>query len=122
MSELARTGIGSACMPSDVAAASIERSTAQTYPSRPVRLIVPFAPAGTTDILARLIGQWLSERLGQSFIIENGPGASTMIGTEAVVRSPADGYTLMLIGAPGAINATLFENKIVTIFCAILRR
>ena len=85
---------------------------AQSYPSRPVRLIVPFAPAGTTDILARIIGQWLSGRLGQSFIIENRPGASTMIGTEAVVRSPADGYTLMLIGTPGAINATLFENKI----------
>jgi tripartite-type tricarboxylate transporter receptor subunit TctC len=95
---------------------------AQSYPSRPVRLIVPFAPAGTTDILARIIGQWLSERLGQSFIIENRPGASTMIGTEAVVRSPADGYTLMLIGTPGAINATLSRTRSVTIFCAILRR
>ena len=85
---------------------------AQTYPSRPVRIIVPFAPAGTTSILARLIGQSLSERLGQSFVIENRPGASTMIGTEAVVRSPADGYTLMLIGTASAINATLYENKI----------
>jgi tripartite-type tricarboxylate transporter receptor subunit TctC len=85
---------------------------AQAYPSRPVRVIVPFAPAGTTDILARLIGQWLSERLGQSFIIENRPGASTMIGTEAVVRSPADGYTLMVFGTASAINATLYENKI----------
>src|SRR6266568_919677 len=85
---------------------------AQAYPSRPVRIIVPFAPAGTTDILARLIGQSLSERLGQSFVIENRPGASTMIGTEAVVRSPADGYTLMLIGTAAAINATLYENKI----------
>jgi len=64
---------------------------AQAYPSRPVRIIVPFAPAGTTDILARLIGQWLSERLGQQFVIENRPGASTIIGTEAVVRAPADG-------------------------------
>src|SRR6476660_7536767 len=85
---------------------------AQSYPSRPVRVIVPFAPAGTTDILARLIGQWLSERLGQSFIVENRPGASTMIGTEAVVRSPADGYTLMVFGTASAINATLYENKI----------
>jgi tripartite-type tricarboxylate transporter receptor subunit TctC len=83
---------------------------AQTYPNRPVRLIVPFAPAGTTDILARLIGQWLSERLGQQFVIENRPGASTIIGTEAVVRAPADGYTLLLVGTPSAINATLFEK------------
>src|SRR5215475_8425959 len=85
---------------------------AQTYPARPVRVIVPFAPAGTTDILARLIGQWLSERLGQSFIIENRPGASTMIGTEAVVRAPADGYTLMVFGTASAINVTLYENRI----------
>jgi tripartite-type tricarboxylate transporter receptor subunit TctC len=75
-------------------------------------VIVPFAPAGTTDILARLIGQWLSERLGQSFVIENRPGATTMIGTEAVVRAPADGYTLMLIGPPSAINTTLYENRL----------
>jgi tripartite-type tricarboxylate transporter receptor subunit TctC len=85
---------------------------AQAYPSRPVRVIVPFAPAGTTDILARLIGQWLSERLGQPFVIENRPGASTMIGTEAVVRSPADGYTLMVFGTASAINATLYESRI----------
>ena len=78
---------------------------AQAYPSRPVRVIVPFTPAGTTDILARLIGQWLSERLGQPFVIENRPGASTMIGTEAVVRSPADGYTLMVFGTASAIIA-----------------
>jgi len=77
-----------------------------------VRVIVPFAPAGTTDILARLIGQWLSDRLGQPFVIENRPGATTMIGTEAVVRSPADGYTLMLIGPPSAINTTLYENRL----------
>ena len=64
---------------------------AQAYPTRPVRVIVPFAPAGTTDIAARLMGQWLSERLGQQFVIENRPGASTTIGTEAVVRAPADG-------------------------------
>jgi tripartite-type tricarboxylate transporter receptor subunit TctC len=83
---------------------------AQAYPSRPVRIIVPFAPAGTTDILARLMGQWLSERLGQSFVIENRPGASTIIGTEAVVRAPADGYTLLMFGTPSAINTTLFDR------------
>src|SRR5262249_20378785 len=68
---------------------------AQAYPTRPVRVIVPFAPAGDTDLVARLMGQWLSERLGQPFIIENRPGAGTNIGTEAVVRAPADGYTLL---------------------------
>src|SRR6266545_7293544 len=83
---------------------------AQAYPTRPVRVIVPFAPAGTTDILARLIGQWLSERLGQQFVVENRPGAGTNIGTEAVVRAPADGYTLLLVGTASAINATLFEK------------
>ena len=83
---------------------------AQAYPTRPVRVIVPFAPAGTTDILARLIGQWLSERLGQQFVIENRPGASTIIGTEAVVRAPADGYTLLLATPSSAINATLFDE------------
>jgi tripartite-type tricarboxylate transporter receptor subunit TctC len=83
---------------------------AQTYPSRPVRLIVPFGPSGGTDIVARLIGQWLSERLGQTFVIENRPGAGGNIGTEAVVRAPPDGYTLALIGAPSAINATLYEK------------
>src|SRR5216684_4378181 len=83
---------------------------AETYPSRPVRLIVPFAPAGTTDILARLMGQWLSERLGQQFVIENRPGASTIIGTEAVVRAPADGYTVLVFGTASAINATLFDK------------
>jgi hypothetical protein len=74
-------------------------------------VIVPFAPAGTTDIAARLMGQWLSERLGQQFVIENRPGASTTIGTEAVVRAPADGYTLLLVSTASAINTTLFESK-----------
>jgi tripartite-type tricarboxylate transporter receptor subunit TctC len=83
---------------------------AQAYPTRPVRVIVPFAPAGDTDLVARLIGQWLSERLGQPFIIENRPGAGTNIGTEAVVRAPADGYTLLLASPPAAINATLYEK------------
>jgi tripartite-type tricarboxylate transporter receptor subunit TctC len=83
---------------------------AQAYPSRPVRVIVPFAPAGTTDIVARLMGQWLSERLGQQFVIENRPGAGTNIATEAVVRAPPDGYTLLTVGAPAAINATLYDK------------
>ena len=83
---------------------------AQTYPARPVRLIVGFAPGGANDILARLIGQWLSERLGQPFVIENRPGAGSNIGTEAVVRAPADGYTLLLVGAAHAINATLYDK------------
>ena len=83
---------------------------AQAYPTRPVRLIVPFGPGGGTDIVARLIGQWLSERIGETFVIENRPGAGGNIGTEAVVRAPPDGYTLALIGAPSAINATLYDN------------
>jgi tripartite-type tricarboxylate transporter receptor subunit TctC len=83
---------------------------AQDYPARPVRLIVGFAPGGTTDITARLIGQWLSERLGQQFVIENRTGAATNIATEAVVRAPADGYTLLLVTASNAINATLYDK------------
>jgi tripartite-type tricarboxylate transporter receptor subunit TctC len=82
----------------------------QAYPTRPVRVIVPFAPAGDTDLVARLIGHWLSERLGQPFIIENRPGAGTNIGTEAVVRAPADGYALLLASPPAAINATLYDK------------
>jgi tripartite-type tricarboxylate transporter receptor subunit TctC len=83
---------------------------AQAYPSRPVRLIVPLAPAGSTDIVARLIGQWLSERLGQQFIVENRPGAGSNIGTEAVVRAPADGYTLLLVSSANAANAALYDK------------
>jgi tripartite-type tricarboxylate transporter receptor subunit TctC len=83
---------------------------AQTYPSRPVRIIVPFAPGGSTDITARLMGQWLSERLGQQFVTENRPGAGSNIGTEVVVNAPPDGYTLLLVGASSAINATLYEK------------
>jgi tripartite-type tricarboxylate transporter receptor subunit TctC len=83
---------------------------AQAYPSRPVRLIVPVAPAGATDILARLMGQWLSERLGQSFVIDNRPGGGTNIGTEAVVHAPSDGYTLLMVGSFNAINATLYDK------------
>jgi tripartite-type tricarboxylate transporter receptor subunit TctC len=83
---------------------------AQAYPSRPVRIVVPFAAGGATDIIARLIGQWLSERLGQQFVIENRPGAGSNIGTEVVVNAPSDGYTLLLVGASSAINATLYEK------------
>jgi tripartite-type tricarboxylate transporter receptor subunit TctC len=83
---------------------------AQTYPTRPVRVIVPFAPASGTDIIARLVGQSLSERLSQQFVIENRPGGATNIGTEAVVRAPPDGYTLLVVDASPAFNATLFDK------------
>jgi tripartite-type tricarboxylate transporter receptor subunit TctC len=83
---------------------------AQAYPTRPVRMVVPFAPAGTTDISARLIGQWLSERFGQQFVIENRAGANGNIGTEVVLRSTPDGYTLLMIDASPSINATLYER------------
>jgi tripartite-type tricarboxylate transporter receptor subunit TctC len=83
---------------------------AQAYPTRPVRIVVGFPPGGPSDIVARLIGQWLSERLGQPFIIENRPGAGTNIATEVAVRAPADGYTLLLVTPPAAINATLYDN------------
>src|SRR5262249_1916589 len=83
---------------------------AQAYPARPVRIVVGFAPAGVADITARLIGQWLSERLGQQFVIDNRPGAGGNIGTETVVRAPADGYTLLLCGVFNAINATLYNK------------
>ena len=83
---------------------------AQAYPARPVRLIAPFAAGGNVDLVARIMGELLSQRLGQPFIIENRPGAGTNIGTEAVVRAPADGYTLLLASPPAAINATLYEK------------
>jgi len=82
----------------------------QAYPSRPVRLIVGYAPGGGTDIAARLIGQWLSEQLGQQFVIENRPGAGSNIATEAVVRAPGDGYTLLIIAVANATNATLYDK------------
>jgi tripartite-type tricarboxylate transporter receptor subunit TctC len=83
---------------------------AQAYPTRPVHVIVGFTAGNNIDIVARLIGQWLSERLGQPFIIENRPGASGNIAAEAVVRAPADGHTLLMTGTFNAINATLYEN------------
>ena len=83
---------------------------AQAWPSRPVRILVGFAAGGNFDIVARLIGQWLSEQLHQSVIVENRPGASSNVATEALVRAPADGYTLLLGGAVNAVNATLFDK------------
>src|SRR4029077_15133614 len=85
-------------------------ATAQSYPARPVRLIVPFAAGGGTDITARVMGQWLSERLRQQFVIDNRPGGGNKNGTEAVVRSPADGYTLLMVGSSNATNATLYDK------------
>jgi tripartite-type tricarboxylate transporter receptor subunit TctC len=96
---------GAAALP---AVARVAR--AQAYPTRPVRMIAPIAPGGAQDILARLMGQWLSERLGQPFIIDNRPGGGTNIGTEAVVRAPADGHMLLLIPPDSAINATLYDK------------
>ena len=83
---------------------------AQAYPTRPVRIIVGFAPGQAIDIVTRIIGQWLSEQLGQQFIIENRPGAGGNIATEAVVRAPTDGYTLLAVGSNNMINATLYQK------------
>jgi tripartite-type tricarboxylate transporter receptor subunit TctC len=83
---------------------------AQAYPSRPVRLIVPLAPGGATDIVARLIGQWMSEHLGQPFVIDNRPGAGGNLGAEAVVKAQPDGYTILMASTTNAINATLYDN------------
>jgi tripartite-type tricarboxylate transporter receptor subunit TctC len=83
---------------------------AQSYPSRPVRIIVGYSAGGTTDISARLIGQWLSERLGQPFMVDNRPGAASNVATEGAVRAPADGYTLLLASISNAINATLYDK------------
>ena len=96
---------GSAALP-----VVVRRALAQTYPSRPVHWIVAAAPSGGNDIFARLIGQWLSERLGQPFVVENRPGASNNIGTETVVRAPPDGYTLLLTSSNNASNAALYRH------------
>jgi tripartite-type tricarboxylate transporter receptor subunit TctC len=96
---------GAAALP-----ATLQIASAQSYPTRPVRIIVGF-PAGTTpDVIARLAAQWLSERLGQQFAVENRPGASSNLAAEAVIRAPPDGYTLLFVTAANAINATLYEN------------
>lgn len=92
------------------AMANVGNASAQTYPTRPARLIVGSAPGGGIDILARLMGQRLSERLGQPFIVENRPGAGGNIGAEAVVKALPDGYTLLLVNAANAVNATLYDN------------
>ena len=81
---------------------------AQSYPARPVRIVIGYTPGGSADITARLLGQWLTERLGQPFVVESRPGGGTNIATEAVVRAPADGYTLLLVAPANAINATLY--------------
>jgi tripartite-type tricarboxylate transporter receptor subunit TctC len=86
----------------------------QAYPSRPVRIVVPFAPAGPNDIIARVLGQWLADRLGQPFVIENRPGAASNLGTEAVVHAAPDGYTALIVSSPQAINATLWSTAIRT--------
>src|SRR5258707_9191374 len=87
-----------------------KNARAQNYPARPIRLIVGYTPGGSADLTSRLMGQWLSERLGQSFVIENRPGGGTNIATEAVVRAPPDGYTLLLAAPANAINATLYDK------------
>src|SRR5690349_9467963 len=83
---------------------------ADAYPNRPVRWIVPYTPAGTTDILARIMSQWLTQRTGQQFVVDNRPGAGNNIGTELAVKSPPDGYTVFLVNPANAINATLYEK------------
>jgi tripartite-type tricarboxylate transporter receptor subunit TctC len=85
-------------------------AVAQVYPARPVRIIVGFGAGGSPDILARLVGEWLSQRLGQQFIIENRPGAGGNIAAEAALRAPADGYTLLWVAAANAVSATLYDN------------
>src|SRR5437879_6967759 len=87
-----------------------QEAWAQAYPARPVRVVVPVAAGGANDVSGRLIAQWLSERLGQPFFIENRPGAGTNIGTEAVIRASADGYTLLISGDRKSVNPSLFQN------------
>jgi len=96
---------GAAALP-----AAARSASAQAYPTRPVRVVVGFAAGGSTDIRARVIGQWLHERLGQPFVIESRPGAGTNVATESVVRAPPDGYTLLMVGPSSAVNATLYDK------------
>src|SRR5262249_38560253 len=102
--QLLHIAMGAAALP---AASRITR--AQAYPARPVHLVVGYSAGGGTDITARLISQWLSERLGQQFVIENRPGAATNIATDAVARAAPDGYTLLLATGGNAVNATLYD-------------
>jgi len=99
----------------------VKFSRAESYPTRPIHFVVGFPAGGPNDILARLIGQWLSDRLGQPVIVENKPGASGNVATEAVVRAPADGYTLLMVGPANAINASL-HDELKFNFCATSRR
>jgi tripartite-type tricarboxylate transporter receptor subunit TctC len=103
--QLLRLAAGAAALP-----ALSRIANAQSYPTRPVRIVVGFTAGGSTDIGARLIGQWLQDRLGQSFVVENRPGAGTNIATESVVRAAPDGYTLLMVGPSSAVNATLYEK------------
>jgi tripartite-type tricarboxylate transporter receptor subunit TctC len=103
--EVLNLAVGVAALP-----AFSRTARAQNYPTRPVRIIVGFPAGGASDITARMLGQWLSERLGQQFIIENRPGAGTNIGTEAVAKSPPDGYTLLLVSVANTVNATLYDR------------
>jgi tripartite-type tricarboxylate transporter receptor subunit TctC len=103
--EFLRLAAGAAALP-----ALSRMARAQTYPTKPVRWVLGYAPGGTTDILSRLMGAWLSERLGQQFIIETRPGAGTNIGTEMVVNAAPDGYTLLMVSSSNAINATLYDK------------
>ena len=106
MKVVTRLALGVVCL----AVAGISQASALDYPIRPVHWIVGYPPGGSTDIMARLMGQWLSERLGQQFVIENRPGAGNNIGTEAALRAPADGYTLLLVNPANAINTTLYDK------------
>jgi tripartite-type tricarboxylate transporter receptor subunit TctC len=103
--EVLRLAAGVATFP-----AVVRMAKAENYPYKPVRFIIGYTPGGSADIAARLMGQWLSERLGQSFIVESRPGAGSNIGTEAVIRSPPDGYTILLVAPANAINATLYRK------------
>jgi tripartite-type tricarboxylate transporter receptor subunit TctC len=107
--KLLHLAAGAGALPA-LARLSATTAWAQAFPTKPVRLVVGYAAGGVNDILARLTGQWLSERLGQSFIVENKPGAGSNIATETVARAPADGYTLLLVSAANAINATLYDR------------
>ncbi len=91
-------------------AATGQTAHAADYPTRPVKWVVPYPPAGTTDVLARIIAQWLTEKMGQSFVIENKPGAGNNLGVESVVNAPPDGYTMLLVNPANGINATLYKN------------